>query len=74
MHFVQKSRKILNFEPTFDYIMLCNFGTVRLIFTKKCQKLRKTLKKKSWNVHKIIVRNVEGGGGWILPLSPPYKA
>ena len=56
--FVHKSRKFSNFEPTLDYIMLCNFGTVHPIFPKI-------------KFHKIIARNVEGGGGRIPPPPPP---
>ena len=37
--FVHKSRKFSNFEPTLDYIMLRNFGTVRPIFLKIAAKV-----------------------------------
>ena len=44
--FVHKSRKFSNFEPTFDYIMLRNFGTVCPIFPKIAPKVAQDLKKK----------------------------
>ena len=44
--FVHNSRKISNFEPTFDYIMLRNFGTVRLIFPKIAPKVAQDFKEK----------------------------
>ena len=74
--FVHKSRKFSNFEPTVGYIMLRNFGTIRLIFPKIAPKVAQDLKeKKSWklaarkkNFHEIIARNVEGGR---IPPPPP---
>ena len=45
--FVHKSRKFSNFEPTLDYIMLCNFGTVRPIFPKLEPKVAQDFKEKS---------------------------
>ena len=72
--FVHKSRKCSNFEPTVDYIMLRNFGTVRPIFTKIAPKVAQDLKEKShessWRGKKFprnIARNVEGGGGFRPP-------
>ena len=62
--FVHKSRKFSNFEPTFDYIMLRNFGTVRPIFLKVAQDLKEKSHENSRRekkFHKIITRNVEGG-------------
>ena len=47
IYFVHKSRKFSNFEPTFDYIMLHNFGTVRPIFPKIAPKVAQDLKEKS---------------------------
>ena len=72
--FVHKSRKFSNFEPTFDYIMLRNFRTVRPIFPKIASKVAQTSKKKVMKARvakkkfrEIIARNVEGGGGRIPP-------
>ena len=45
--FVHKFRKFSNFEPTFDYIMLRNFGTVRPIFPKIAPKVAQSFKEKS---------------------------
>ena len=45
--FVHKSRKFSNFEPTVDYIMLRNFGTVRPIFPKIAPKVAQDFKEKS---------------------------
>ena len=45
--FVHKSRKFSNFKPTFDYIMLRNFGTVRPIFPKITPKVAQNFKEKS---------------------------
>ena len=45
--FVHKSRKFSNFEPTLDYIMLRNFGTVRPIFPKIAPKVAQDFKEKS---------------------------
>ena len=66
--FVHKSRIFSYFEPTFDYIMLRIFGTVRPIFTKIAPKVAQDLKKKVMKArgakrifHEIIARNVEGG-------------
>ena len=45
--FVHKSRKFSNFQPTFDYIILRNFGTVRPIFPKIVPKVAQDFKEKS---------------------------
>ena len=45
--FVHKSRKFSNFEPTLNYIMLRNFGTVRPIFLKIAAKVAQDFKEKS---------------------------
>ena len=45
--FVHKSRKKYNFEPTLDYIMLRNFGTVCPIFPKIAPKFAQDFKEKS---------------------------
>ena len=73
IRFVHKSRKLSNFEPTFDYIMLRNWRTVRPIFLKLRQKLRKTSKKK---VMKACgagknFRETSRGGGFRPPPPPP---
>ena len=75
--FVHKSRNFSNFEPTLDYIMLRNFGTVRPIFPKIAAKVAQDLKIKVMKargaeiffLHEIIARNFEGGGGNSAP--PP---
>ena len=46
-YFVHKSRKFSNFEPTVDYIMLRNFGTVRPIFRKIVSKVAQDCTEKS---------------------------
>ena len=75
--FVHKSRKFPNFEPTLDYIMLRNFGTVRPIFPKIAPKVAQDLKEKS---HKSPRRGKKfpqnsrakrRGGGRIPPPPPP---
>ena len=76
--FVHKSRKFPNFEPTLDYIMLRNFGTVRPIFPKIAPKVAQDLKEKS---HKSPHRGKNfpqnyrakrrGGGGFRPPPPPP---
>ena len=73
--FVHKSRKFSNFEPTFDYIMLRNFGTVRLIFPKIAPKVAQDLKEKS---HESLRREkmretLRGGGGGIRPPPGPFR-
>ena len=47
IRFVHKSRKLSNFEPTFDYIMLHNLRTVRLIFPKIAPKVAQDFKEKN---------------------------
>ena len=47
IRFVHKSRKLSNFEPTFDYIMLRNLRTVRPIFQKIAPKVAQDFKEKS---------------------------
>ena len=76
--FVHKSRKFSNFEPTVDYIMLRNFGTVRPIFPKIAPKVAQDLKeKKSWKLvarKKIstkLSRETSRGGGIRPPPPPP---
>ena len=76
--FVHKSRKLSNFEPTLDYIMLRNFGTVRPIFSensaKSCARLER---KKSWKLaarKKIstkLSRETSRGGRFPPPPPPP---
>ena len=46
IRFVHKSRKLSNFEPTFDYIMLRNLITVRPIFPKFAAKVVQDFKEK----------------------------
>ena len=75
--FVHKSRKLSNFEPTLDYIMLRNFGTVRPIFPKIAPKFAQDLKEKSHESSrrgKFFPRNYRAkrrGGGRIPPPPPP---
>ena len=45
--FVHKSWKCSNFEPTLDYIMLRNFGTICPIFPKMVPKVAQDFKEKS---------------------------
>ena len=45
--FVHKSRKFSNFAPTLEYIMLCNFRTIRPIVPKIAAKVAQNLKEKS---------------------------
>ena len=47
IRFVHKSRKLSNFEPTVDYIMLRNLRTVRPIFPKIAPKVAQDFKEKS---------------------------
>ena len=47
IRFVHKSRKLSNFEPTFDYIILCNLRAVRPIFPKIAAKVAQDFKEKS---------------------------
>ena len=75
--FVHKSRKLSNFEPTLDYIMLRNFGTVRPIFPKIAPKVAQDLKEKSHESSqrgKNFSRNYRakrrGGGGFRPPPGP----
>ena len=71
IRFVHKSRKLSNFEPTFDYIMYARF------FRKLCQKLRKTSKKKvmkACGAGKKFPRNYRAkrrGGADSAPPPPP---
>ena len=76
IRFVHKSRKLSNFEPTFDYIMLRNLRTVRPIFPKIVPKVAQDLKEKSneslWR-GKIFPQNYRAklrGGGRIPPPPP----
>ena len=78
IRFVHKFREFSNFEPTLDYIMLRNFGTVRPIFPKIAPKVAQDLKEKSNEssrcgifFHEITARNVEGGGADSAP--PPQS-
>ena len=79
IRFVHKSRKFSNFEPTFDYIMLRNLRTVRLIFLKIASKVAQDFKEKSnesLRREKKFPRNYRakrrgGGGGRIPPPLPP---
>ena len=75
IRFVHKSRKLSNFEPTFDYIMLRNLRTVRPIFPKIAPKVAQDFKEKSHeslrrgkNFREFIARNVEGRR---IPPPPP---
>ena len=70
--FVHKSRNFSNFEPTFDYIMLRNFGTVRPIFLKIAPKVAQSFKEKSNESSRrenkfppalLGLRQGSGGGG-----------
>ena len=68
MRFVHKFRKLSDFEPTLDYIMLRNLRTIRPIFPKIAPKVAQDLKEKSREssrrekfFREIIARNVEGG-------------
>ena len=78
--FVHKSKKIPNFEPTLDYIMLRNFGTVRPIFPKIAPKVAQDLKEKSHESsrrEKKFPQNYRAkrrGGGRIPPPPPgPFR-
>ena len=77
IRFVHKFRKFSNFEPTLDYIMLRNFGTVRLIFPKIAPKVAQDLKEKSHKSsrrEKKFPRNYRAkrrGGGDSAPPPPP---
>ena len=69
--FVHKSKKLSNLEPTFDYIMLRNFRTIRPIFTKIPSKVAQYLSQESSRRDKNyfqenVARNVKEGG-----LRPP---
>ena len=70
MCFVHKSRNFSYFEPTFDYIMLRNFGTVWLIFTKIAPNLHKTWEKKVMKARSTKKKNPQNyrtkhlGGGF----------
>ena len=72
--FVHKSRKLSNFEATFDYIMLRNFGTVRPIFPKIAPKVAQDFKEKQVLIESSprdffffffmkLLRETSGGGG-----------
>ena len=73
--FCTQIQKIPYFEPTLDYIMLHNFGTVRPIFTKIASKVAQDSKEKS---HESAVRGkkfprnyrVKRRGG-VIPPPPP---
>ena len=69
--FVHKSRKFSNFEPTFDYIMLRNFGTVRPIFPKIAPKVAQDLKEKSHESSRRNYRAKHRGGADSAPPPPP---
>ena len=76
--FCTQIQKFSNFEPTLDYIMLRNFGTVRPIFLKIAPKVAQDFKEKVMKArgagkifHEIIARNVGGGGGRFPPPPPP---
>ena len=78
--FVHKSRKLSNFEPTLDYIMLHNFGTVRPIFPKIAPKVAQDLKEKSHESSgrgNFFPRNYRakrrGGGGGFRPPPGPFR-
>ena len=79
--FVHKSRKFSNFEQTLDYIMLCNFGTVRPIFPKIAAKVVQDLKEKSHKSPrrgKIFPQNYRakrrgGGGADSAPPPGPFR-
>ena len=77
IRFVHKSRKLSNFEPTFDYIMLRNLRTVRPIFPKIAPKVAQDFKKKSHESlrrGKKFPRNYRAkrrGGGFRPPPPPP---
>ena len=78
IRFVHKSRKLSNFEPTFDYIMLRNLRTVCLIFPKIAPKVAQDFKEKSHeslrrekkNSAKLS-RETSRGGGRIPRIRPP---
>ena len=80
IRFVHKSRKLSNFEPTFDYIMLRNLRTVRLIFTKIAPKVAQDFKEKSHESLRREKKNPRNyrakrrGGGRIPPPPPPPRA
>ena len=75
--FVHKSRKLSNFEPTLDYIMLLNFGTVWPIFPKIAPKVAQDLKEKSHESSRrgnFFPRNYRAkrrGGADSAPPPPP---
>ena len=81
IRFVHKSRKLSNFEPTFDYIMLRNLKTVRPIFPKIAPKVAQDFKEKS---HESLRRGKKfpqnyrakrrGGAGSAPPPPPPPRA
>ena len=77
IRFVHKSRKLSNFEPTFDYIMLRNLRTVRPIFPKVAPKVAQDFKeKKSWKLaarEKISAKlsHETSRGGADSPPPPP---
>ena len=74
IRFVHKSRKFSDFEPTLDYIMLRNFGTVHPIFRKIAPKVAQDLKEKSPESSRrgnFFPQNYRakrrGGGGALIP-------
>ena len=77
IRFVHKSRKLSNFEPTFDYIMLRNLRTVRPIFPKIAPKVAQDFKEKSHESlqrGEKIPRNYHAkrrGGADSAPPPPP---
>ena len=79
IRFVHKSRKLSNFEPTVDYVMLRNFRTVRPIFPKIAPKVAQDFKEKrheSSRREKKIPRNYRAkcrGGGGADPPPGPFR-
>ena len=72
-------RKILKFEPTFDYIMLCNLRTVRPIFPKIAPKVAQDFKEKShilaWKKMsaKLSRETLRGADSAPPPLPGPFR-
>ena len=75
IRFVHKSRKLSNFEPTFDYIMLRNLRTIRPIFPKIAPKVAQDFKEKSHekNFREVIARQNVEGGGFRPPPPGPFR-
>ena len=78
IRFVHKFRKLSNFEPTFDYIMLHNLRTVRPIFPKIAPKVAQDFKEKSheslrrWKkISAKLSRETSRGGADSAPPPPP---